>query len=117
MTLIAILLYLTFTVLLALFGLKEQNQFVKLFFISLAFTPLVGFGYIQLSKKRNYSRMRYYHCPHCNFIFPAKFKYCPICEEVGVHTLLTSYKSPFKHVKKLVIPVDTRLSPRLLNVI
>lgn len=94
MLIIAIALYLVITFFLTVIGVERQNEGVKIFIISLLLTPIVGLYYL-ISKKRNYSKMNYYHCEHCDYVFPLKMKNCPICEENGYKIKLKKYESPY----------------------
>lgn len=95
MVLIATTLYVTLTIVLTLFGIERQNQGLRVFFISLLLTPLVGIVYMLFTRK-NHSKMHFYYCHECEYIFPEKIKNCPICEEIGIKSRLTKYESPFK---------------------
>lgn len=100
MVLIASTLYITLTIVLTLFGLERQNQGLRVFLISLLLTPLVGIGYMLFTKK-NHSRIRFYRCSKCEYIFPIKIRHCPICEEVGIKVKLTKYESPYKLARQI----------------
>lgn len=102
MVLIATTLYITLTIILTLFGLERQNQGLRVFLISLLLTPLVGIGYMLFSKK-NHTRIHFYYCNDCDYIFPAKMRHCPMCEENGQKTRLVKYVSPYKLSDKLVL--------------
>jgi hypothetical protein len=102
MVLLAASLYLILTFFLTFIGIERQNQGFRIFLISLLLTPIVGIGYI-LFKKRNFSRVSYYYCDECDYIFPEKSKFCPICEEEGAKVRLKKYVSPYKATKKIRI--------------
>ena len=100
MVLLAATLYLILTFFLTFVGIERQNQGYRVFLISLLLTPLVGLGYI-LFKKRNFSKVRYYYCDECDYIFPERSKYCPICAELGEKVRLKRYVSPHKITGKI----------------
>ena len=66
------------------------------------YVQIAGLYYL-IRRKKNYSKMVYYHCSHCDYVFPLKMKNCPICEENGYKVKLTKYESP--HEIGLKIPV------------
>lgn len=66
----------------------------QVFFISLFLTPIVALFYIY-SKKNHSSKISYFHCDECNYIYPVKMSNCPICMEKGVKVKLRRYQSPF----------------------
>jgi uncharacterized paraquat-inducible protein A len=94
MVLIATTLYFVITIALTFFGLERQNQGLRIFLISLLLTPIVGIGYLLVTKK-NHARIHFYYCHNCDYIFPTKIKYCPICEEKGITSKLDKYISPY----------------------
>jgi len=100
MVLIASTLYITLTIVLTLFGLERQNQGLRVFLISLLLTPLVGIGYM-IFTKRNHSRIRFYYCKNCEYIFPTRIRHCPICEEKDLKVKLIKYESPYKLVNQI----------------
>lgn len=100
MVLLVASLYLILTFFLTFIGIERQNQGFRIFLISLLLTPLVGIGYI-LFKKRNYSKVSYYYCDECDYIFPERIKHCPICEEQGEKVKLKRYVSPYKVTNKI----------------
>lgn len=100
MVLIATTLYITLTIVLTLFGLERQNQGLRVFLISLLLTPLVGIFYMIFTKK-NYDKMHFYHCERCEYIFPAKIRNCPICEEKGYKVKLEKYVSQYKIAEQI----------------
>ena len=102
MVLIATTLYVTLTIILTLFGLERQNQGLRVFLISLLLTPLVGIGYM-LFTKRNHSKMYFYYCSECDYIFPTKMRNCPMCEEKGIKSKLVKYESPHNFSQHILI--------------
>lgn len=85
--------YLIFAFVLTLLGIDRQSEWIKIFFISLLLTPVIGFAYLY-TKKNKVSHIKYYHCPNCDYIYPVKMSDCPICVEEGVKIKLKKYKSP-----------------------
>jgi hypothetical protein len=100
MVYLVVFIYLIVTVLLTLIGIGRQNEGLKIFLISLLLTPLVAGGYM-LFRKKNYKRIQFYHCSQCEYIFPTRIKYCPICEEKGHRVKLEKYKSPYKVTEEI----------------
>lgn len=101
MILIVATLYLVITFLLTLFGIERQHEGVKIFIISLLLTPLIGMAYIVL-RKSNFSKVNFYYCKECDYIFPVRMKNCPICEENGFRVRLKKYDSPYKAYKHVL---------------
>ncbi len=95
MVLLGVSIYLVMTFFLTFIGIEKQNEGLKIFIISMLLTPLAGILFM-LTRKKNYVRIRYYHCEACDYIFPIKIHRCPICEEKGVHVKLHRYVSPYK---------------------
>ncbi len=95
MLILLIAVYLLITFILTVLGIEKQTEGLKIFFISLFLTPLVGLIYIY-SKKTKSSRISYYHCHDCDYIYPVKMRNCPICLENGVKIRLKKYQSPYK---------------------
>ena len=95
MLIIVIAIYLLITFVLTVLGIEKQTEGLKIFFISLFLTPLVGLIYIY-SKKNKTSQISYYHCHECYYIYPVKMRDCPICLEKGVKVKLKKYQSPYK---------------------
>ena len=102
MLFIAIALYLVTTFFLTLIGVERQNEGVKIFIISLLLTPIAGLFFL-VSRKKNYSKMTYYHCDHCDYVFPVKMRNCPICEENGYKVRLRKYESPHDIGQKIPV--------------
>jgi len=102
MVLIIISLYLIISFLLTLFSLQKENEGLKIFLISLLLTPVTGLIYI-IFKKKSYKKVHFYYCPECDYVFPVKMKYCPICEEHGKRVKLFKYNSPYKISDKIII--------------
>jgi len=101
MLLIVISLYLIISVLLTLFSIQKDNEGLKIFLISLLLTPVTGLIYL-LFKKKSYKKIHFYYCPECDYIYPVKMKYCPICEENGKRVKLVKYNSPYKVSDKVI---------------
>ncbi len=100
MLIVIIAIYLIITFLLTVLGIEKQTEGLKVFFISLFFTPLVGLFYLY-GKKNKSSQIRYYHCYECDYIYPVKMKDCPICMENGIKVRLKKYESPYDVSNKI----------------
>lgn len=100
MVILVVLIYLIVTVLLTLIGIGRQNEGLKIFLISLLLTPVAA-GVYMLFRKKNYKKIQFYYCSECDYIFPLKIKYCPICDEKGQRVKLVKYKSPFNVSEKI----------------
>ena len=98
MIFLVVFIYLLVTILLTLIG--KQSEVLKIFLISLLLTPFVAGVYL-LFRKRNYTKIQYYYCSECEYIFPQKMKHCPICEENHIIVKLKKYKSPYKIAEKI----------------
>lgn len=88
-----IAIYLIITFLLTAFGFERQNEGIKIFIISVLLTPIAGLIYV-MREKRRVSKISYYYCHECDYIFPVKMSHCPICAEQHKKIRLTRYVSP-----------------------
>ena len=95
MVLLGVSIYLVMTFFLTFIGIEKQNEGLKIFIISMLLTPLAGLLFM-VTRKKNYARLRYYHCEACDYIFPVKLYRCPICQEKGLSIKLHRYESPHK---------------------
>ncbi len=95
-------IYITLSVILSVLGVQRQEEILKLFLISFLLTPLIGIGYL-LFRKKNLTRVHFYYCHECDYIFPAKMKHCPICEEKGKKVKLIPYHSPYRISDKITM--------------
>ncbi|MAZ93683.1 MAG: hypothetical protein CMF58_04635 [Lentimicrobiaceae bacterium] len=86
--------YLIFAFILTLLGIDRQSEWIKIFFISVLLTPVLGLVYLY-TKRNKVSHVKYYHCHNCDYIYPIKMRDCPICMEEGVKVKLKKYKSPY----------------------
>jgi hypothetical protein len=102
MLIIFITAYLFITFILTVLGIEKQSEGLKIFLISLFLTPLIGIVYIY-GKKPKSSKINYYHCNDCDYIYPVKMKDCPICLEKGVKIKLKKYESPYNISEKIRI--------------
>lgn len=100
MVYLVVIIYLVVTVLLTMIGIGRQHEGLKIFLISLLLTPIVAGGYMMFRKK-NYKKIQFYHCSNCDYIFPTRIKYCPICEEKGIRVKLDRYRSPYPVAQKI----------------
>ena len=102
MLVLYILFYVIITYVLTLAGIEKQDQGVRIFFISLLLTPLAALLYL-ISQRKKVSKVNHYYCSECDYIFPEKMKYCPICKEKGMKVRLTKYISPYEFQKKIKV--------------
>lgn len=93
MTLLIVTLYLIVSILISATGYNTYGEGLKIFMLSLLLTPFAGLIYLLVKKKRM-NRIRFYHCHHCEYVFPVKMTHCPICEERGYKIKLKKFKSP-----------------------
>ncbi len=98
MLVVAIGIYLIITFLLTVIGIERHSEGLKIFILSLVLTPV--YGIILLIKNRHKAvRVHYYYCSECNYIYPVKLKYCPVCEEKGLKVKLVKFENPHKLTK------------------
>jgi len=88
-----IAIYLVVTFILTAIGIERYSEGLKIFITSLLLTPFVGLV-LMLRQKRSSSRISYYYCKECDYIFPVKMTNCPICAEQHKKIRLTKYTSP-----------------------
>jgi hypothetical protein len=100
MLLIVISVYLVVTFILTILGIEKQSEGLKIFLISFFLTPLIGVIYLY-SAKNKATKIKYYYCKRCDYIYPVKMSNCPICEEEGVNIKLTKYQSPHDITSKI----------------
>ena len=93
MILFIVAIYLIITFLLTAFGVEKQNEGLKIFVISILLTPIAGLIYM-MREKRRASKISYFYCHECDYIFPVKMSHCPICAEQNKKIRLTKYVSP-----------------------
>jgi len=93
MLIIGIAIYLVITFILTVFKIESHEEGVKFFFLSIILTPI--YSLIVNFKKKNTSRIDYYQCKKCAYIFPVKLVHCPLCEENGVKVKLIKYENPY----------------------
>ncbi len=74
---------------------QPSSEGLKILILSLVLTPL--YSLFVLIKRRHHSvKIHYYYCEHCDYVYPVKLKYCPVCEEKGIKVKLIKYESPHK---------------------
>jgi len=95
-----IAIYLVITFLLTAIGIEKQSEGVKVFIISFLLTPIAGLIYM-LRERRKMSKINYYYCHECDYVFPVKMSHCPICAEQHKRIRLTKYVSPNKLTEKI----------------
>jgi hypothetical protein len=103
MILFIVAIYLIITFLLTAIGIEKQSEGLKIFIISFLLTPLAGLIFM-LRQRRRASRISYFYCNECDYIFPVKMSHCPICAEQHKKIRLTRYVSPndvTKNIKSL----------------
>ena len=93
MLIIAIVIYLIITFLLTVFKIESSEEGVKFFFLSIILTPV--YALVVNLKNKKTSRIEYYHCKECGYVFPVKLKHCPVCEEHGAKVKLIEYENPY----------------------
>ena len=98
MILIFTLFYIILNAILSVIAAGDQPQLLKLFLTGLFLTPLAAIAVV-LIKKRKAKRVHFYYCEECDYIFPVKMHYCPICEEQGKKVKLIPYRSPYQLTK------------------
>lgn len=97
-TIIAVYIIVTF--LLTVLGIEKQTEGLKIFLISFFLTPIVGMVYLY-GKKYKSSKIQYYYCHECDYIYPVKMRDCPICIEKGIKVRLKKYQSPYLVADKI----------------
>ena len=98
MIIFIIAIYLIVTFIFTAIGIEKQSDILKIFTISFFLTPLIGMFFIKRNKKRS-SKITYCYCSECDYIFPVKMSYCPICAENKKKIRLTKYVSPYDATK------------------
>ena len=94
MLIISITFYFIITFLLTVFEVKNPEEWVKFVFLSIILTPV--YLLVVNYRRKKTSRIDYYQCKECDYIFPMKLKHCPLCEEKGVKVKLIKYENPYK---------------------
>ncbi len=98
MLVIAIGIYLIITFVLTVIGIERHSEALKLFLLSLVLTPV--YGIVLLIKNRAKAvPVHYYYCAECDYVYPVKLKYCPVCEEKGKKVKLVKFENPHKLTK------------------
>lgn len=98
MVILIAVIYILLSIALSIAGIEKLNEGTKIFIISLLLTPFVGAGYL-IIKKRHSTKIHFYFCSECKYIFPVRIRHCPICEENGIKVRLKSYHSPYEFPK------------------
>jgi hypothetical protein len=93
--LIAFLLYIALSIVIASKAKNSHLSFTQLFLVSFFLTPVTGITFLIKTKKRFYYHVYQYRCPKCNYYFTEKHTNCAHCEEEG-------YKVYLKKVKKIM---------------
>ena len=93
--LLAFLLYIALSIVIASRAKNSHLGFAQLFLISFFLTPITGVTFLITTKKRFYYYVYQYRCPRCNYYFTEKHFNCPQCKEEG-------YKVSLKKVKKIM---------------
>jgi len=94
----AIIVYLIIIFLITVIGIEIPGEALKIFLSSLVLTPLYGL-FILLREQNKSNKVRFYHCNHCEYVYPVKLTYCPLCEEKGLKVKLLNYENPNKLTK------------------
>lgn len=100
MIIFIIVIYLVITFLLTVIGIEKQSEGFKIFIISFLLTPVAGLFYLMKERRRS-SRINYYYCHECDYIFPVKMSHCPICAEQDKKVKLIKYVSPNDVTQKI----------------
>lgn len=100
MVILFAVVYILLSIALSIAGIEKLNEGAKIFIISLLLTPFVGAGYL-IYRKRNSTKITFYNCPECEYVFPVKIRHCPICEENGLKVRLKIYTSPHTISKRI----------------
>jgi len=95
-----IAVYVIVTFVLTVMGIEKQTEGLKIFLISFFLTPVVGMVYLY-GKRYKSSKIHYYFCHECDYIYPVKMKDCPICLEKGIKVRLRKYNSPYHVAEKI----------------
>ncbi len=98
MLIIAIGIYLIITFVLTVIGIERHSEGLKLFLLSLVLTPVYGIVLLIKNKSRAVP-VHYYYCSECDFVYPVRLKYCPVCEEKGKKVKLVKFENPHKLTK------------------
>ena len=98
MLIIAIGVYLIITFLLTVIGIERHSEGLKIFILSLVLTPLYGL-FLLVKNRHRAVKVHYYYCSECEYIYPVKLKYCPVCREKGEKVKLVKFENPHKLTK------------------
>ena len=98
MLIIAIGVYLIITFLLTVIGIERHSEALKIFIMSLVLTPLYGL-YLLVKNRNKAVKVHYYYCSECDYVYPVKLKYCPVCQEKGKKVKLVKFENPHKLTK------------------
>jgi len=93
MLITGVVIYVVIVFLLTVFELKNPEEWMKVIVLSIVLTPICTL--VIKSRRKNATRISFYYCKECNYIFPMKLKHCPLCEENGVKVKLIEYESPY----------------------
>jgi hypothetical protein len=94
MLIVGITIYLVITFMLTVFKIESNEEGIKFFILSIILTPVYAV-FVNLKSKKT-SKMYYYYCKECGYVYPVKLKHCPVCEETGVKVKLIEYENPYK---------------------
>ncbi|MCD4745189.1 MAG: hypothetical protein K8R58_02695 [Bacteroidales bacterium] len=86
---VLIILYLFFIAYLTIKGRIKKIGSLKIFIISILFTPFIGLICLLTSPEKITYDVTQYKCEKCGYFFTEKHIYCPNCEKEGVKVLLT----------------------------
>lgn len=87
-----ILVYLIFVFIVSTFASRRKIGRLKVFFISLFFTPLVGLVFYKLSQPSYVLNFTRFRCPKCVVDFTEPHNDCPLCRKKGQFTRLVVVK-------------------------
>jgi len=95
MLVIGIGIYIVIVFIMTALQIEEPPFAVKIFVLSIIFTPIYGV-YLLSKEKGLSSKVHYYYCQKCEYIYPVKMRHCPLCEEKGEKVKLIKYENPHK---------------------
>lgn len=93
MFIIGIAIYVVIVFLLTVLKVESHEEGLRFILLSVLLTPI--YTLLVNSKRKKASKINYYYCKECGYIFPVKLKHCPLCEEKGEKIKLIEYESPY----------------------
>lgn len=93
MLIFGIAVYVVIIFLVTVLKVEGYEEGLKFILLSIFLTPI--YTLLVNSKRKKASKINYYYCQECGYIFPVKLKHCPLCEESGVKIKLIEYENPY----------------------